>query len=94
MQLAIKGQSFWQSGIAGFSVGQHGISSGMEAISDIAAMEAPSIIVALDGMAIGATRRPTTARAASRRAMNDRICTAAECHMLGPQRRRIPSRFG
>lgn len=94
MHVAISGQAFWQSGMTGFSGGQHGMPSGMEVISDISAMDASSIAAALDGAAIGAVRRPTTARAESRRAMSDQRCTPPACHRVPRERRWLRSRCG
>lgn len=94
LHIAISGQAFWQSGMTGLSGGQHGMSSGMEVISDISAMDASSIAAALDGAAIGAVRRPTTARAESRRAMSDQRCTPPACHRVRRERRWLRSRGG
>lgn len=62
MQVAINGQLFWQSGIAGFSCGQHGMSSGTPDmdISEAAATAAP-LTDAVNGPAIS----PTIARIGS-----------------------------
>jgi hypothetical protein len=69
------GQDFEQSGGAGFWSEQQGMPSGIDAIPDIAAIVASPIAAALDGMAIGAVRRPTIARIESRRGMSDKSCT-------------------
>ncbi|MBN8901796.1 MAG: hypothetical protein J0H57_12240 [Rhodospirillales bacterium] len=74
------GQDFEQSGKAGFSLGQHGMASDMEAVSDMPAIGASSIATALDGVAIGAVRRPTIARIESRRGMSDKSCTLYVSH--------------
>lgn len=59
MQVVINGQLFWQSGTAGMSCGQHGISSGIAAMV-AAAMAAPST-----GAVNGPTTSPTIARIGS-----------------------------
>jgi hypothetical protein len=69
------GQDFEQSGKVGFWSGQHGMLSDMEAISDMAVIDASSITAAPHGIAIGTVRRPTTDRIESRRGMSDQICT-------------------
>ena len=78
------GQDFAQPGSEGFSFGQHGMSSGIEAVSDMPAIapaiDASLIVAALDGAAIGAIRRPAIARIESRRDMNKKSCTSAGCH--------------
>lgn len=63
MHIAINGQVFWQSGTAGASSGQHGISSGIAAI-DIA--EAAAIVTPLTGVVNGPTTSPTIAKIGSR----------------------------
>jgi hypothetical protein len=75
MHRTASGQNFEQSGKAGFSSGQHGIPSGIEAVSDMLAIDASSIAATLDGVTIGAVRRPTIARIESRRGMSDKNCT-------------------
>lgn len=62
IQVAINGQDFWQSGTTGFSCGQQGISSGIDAmdISEAAATTAP-LTDAVNGPAIS----PTIARIGS-----------------------------
>ncbi|MET3354219.1 hypothetical protein V5F34_16745 [Xanthobacter autotrophicus] len=62
MHNAINGQVFWQSGTAGVSSGQHGMSpaiSGMD-IAEVAAVAAP-----LTGAVNGPAMSPTIARIAS-----------------------------
>lgn len=88
MHKAATGQDFEESGQAGFSCGQQGMLSDMVPISDIDA----SPIAALDGIAIGAVRRPTIARIESRRGMSDQTCTAVECHSAPHNRRGRNSR--
>ena len=60
MQIAMSGQALAQSGMAGFSCGQHGMSSA------IAAVEARAMAEAAAGAASGATTRPTIARIGNR----------------------------
>lgn len=91
------GQDFAQPGRAGFSFGQHGMSAGIEAVSDMAVVEpaiATSIAAALDGAAIGAIRRPAIARIESRRDMNEKSCTSAGCHEERGDRRGADTHFG
>lgn len=88
MHRTASGQDFEQSGKAGFSSGQHGIPSGIEAVSDMPAIDASSIAAAtLDGVAIGAVRRPKIARIESRREMRDKGCTHLRCHKERGERR-------
>lgn len=79
------GQDFAQSGKTGFSSGQHGMPSGMAAISDMASVDASSTAAAFDGLAIGAVRRPTIARIESKRGMSDKSCTDAASHTPRPE---------
>jgi hypothetical protein len=76
------GQAFWQSGNAGFSWGQQGIPSAMDAVSDISAMDASSIGTALDRITIEAVRRLTIVRIESKRERSDQICTWATSHIM------------
>lgn len=84
MHKAASGQAFEQSGQAGSLCGQQGMLSDVDAAWDLDA----SPIAALDGIAIGAVRRPTIARIESRRGMSDQTCTAIECHSA-PHKRRV-----
>jgi hypothetical protein len=87
MHRIASGQDFEQSGKAGFSPGQHGMPSGIEAVSGVPAIDASSIAIALDGVTIGAVRRPTIARIESRRGMSDKSCTRVGCHRGCGERR-------
>ena len=60
-QIAMSGQALAQSGMAGFSCGQHGMSSA------IAAVEARAMAEAGIGAASGATTSPMIARIGNRR---------------------------
>lgn len=80
------GQDFAQSGRRGFWSGQHGIPSGIDAISD-AVVDLLSTGAACDGSAIGAVSRPTIARIESRRGMSDNSCTRLRCHRESGERR-------
>lgn len=87
MHRTASGQDFEQSGMAGFSSGQHGIPSGIEAVSAMPAIDAFSIAATLDGVTIGAVRRPTIARIENRREMSDKGCTHLQCHKDHGERR-------
>lgn len=59
MQMAMSGHDLLQSGMAGFSGGQHGMSSAM------AVMDSADIVPAAAGVASGAVMMPTIARTGS-----------------------------
>jgi hypothetical protein len=85
MHKAAKGQDLGQSGRAGFSCGQQGIASEMDAMPSIAGADAAAI--ATDGAAIGTIRRLTTARIESRRGRRNQNFTTAISHMLRCKKR-------
>jgi len=62
MHVAINGQAFWQSGTAGFSCGQQGMSSG---IPDMDISEAAAIAAPFTGAVNGPAMSPTIARIGS-----------------------------
>jgi hypothetical protein len=95
MHVAMAGQSVWQSGTAGFSGGQQGMSSDMEAVPVIEAIMAARFIAAApEGVATGAAARPTTARTESKRAKTDQNRTMPACHRALWPRRSGCSRSG
>ena len=59
----------------------------VEVVSAVAAAEASSIVAAIDGIAIGAIKRPKSAMIASRRATNEQTCIGAACHNAMRKRR-------
>jgi hypothetical protein len=81
------GQDFWQSGKAGFSWGQQGIPSAMDAVSDISAEDASSIGATLNRITIEVVRRLTTVRIESKREMSDDMCTYVPSHILHCEKR-------
>lgn len=93
MHRIASGQDFAQSGKAGFSSGQHGMPSGIETVSDMPTIDASSIATALDGVTIGAVKRPTIARIESKRGMSDKSCTRIGCHRERGERRAGPHIF-
>jgi hypothetical protein len=74
MQRAANGQSFKQSGTAGWSSGQHGMSTGINAISGAA------IAHVLDGAAIGASTSAKRASGSRRRLKGDHSLISPRCH--------------
>ena len=76
------GQDFWQSGNGCFWSEGHGMPSDIDAISTIVAAESTTIIIAADGVTIGAVRRLTTARIESRRGNNFQNFTPATWHLV------------
>lgn len=92
MQRTAVGQAFEQSGPAGCWSGQHGMPSGREAMSGMAAIEASAIAPAPDGITIGAARRLAIARTESKRDMSDKNCTQVTCHRARGARRGSGSR--
>jgi len=70
MHVAIRGQVFWQSGVAGAWSGQHGTSSAITAI-DIA--EATAFIGSLTGVVSEPTTSPTITRIGSKLRCNEFI---------------------
>jgi hypothetical protein len=90
MHKAAKGQDLGQSGTAGFSCGQQGIPSDVDAMASIAPAGAAAI--ATDGAATGTIRRLTTARIESRRDRTGQSFTLAISHMLRCKKRAERSR--
>jgi hypothetical protein len=86
MQTAISGQALLQSGITGFSGGQHGISSAM------AVMESADIVPAGAGVASGAVMIPTIARTGSSMRMMRQSFTRPFSHTEPYLGRLAPSR--
>lgn len=74
MHIAINGQDFCQSGTAGFSSGQHGMSSG------IAAMVAAAIAGPLTEAVNGPLTSPTIARIVRSRWRHDQYIPL-KCHI-------------
>jgi hypothetical protein len=77
---AASAQDVWQSGTDCFSWGQQFMSSPMDDMSAIAAIEAAPPIAAADGITIGAVERPTIARTESRRKMSDQSFNRSAFH--------------
>lgn len=86
MQVTTNGQDFWQSGTTGFSCGQQGISSSIDAmdISEVATTAAP-----LTGAVNGPAISPTIARIGSNLRSQMTILMIGKCH-----RHRVPGRRG
>lgn len=74
MQMAMSGQALLQSGMAGFSGGQHGISSAM------GVMDSADIVRAAAGVASGAVMMPTIAKTGSSTRMMRQSFTYAFSH--------------
>jgi hypothetical protein len=74
MQRAANGQSFAQSGAAGWPFGQQGMSAGIDVISGAA------IAHVVDGAAIGASTSAKSASVSSRRLKGDQGLINTRCH--------------
>lgn len=85
MQVAINGQLFWQSGTAGFSCGQHGMSSG---IPDIDISEAAAITAPFTDAVNGPAIRPTIARIGSNLRSQTPTLMVRKCHKFNVLERR------
>jgi hypothetical protein len=88
-------QDFWQSGTDCFSWGQQFMSSPIDDMSAITAIEPPPAIAPPDGTTIGAVERPTIASIVSRRKTNGQSFNRSSLHsfrtckhfLLGKNRR-------
>lgn len=77
-----RGQDFWQSGTDCRWSDGHGMPSDIDAISTIVATGSTTIVIAADGVTIGAVRRLTTASIESRRGNKVQNLTPATWHLV------------